>query len=724
MANEKTVRVTIEVVNKAKGALAELSSETKKTTESLNKMSSDGKKTAQSVDSLGSSLKKLAIGYLSVKTLQMGFQELQESLKSQSIQQSFIMMADAADISSNKLVESLRNASMGTIATTDVMLSANRAMALGVGKNVEDMTKLMEIARLKGQAMGLDTTQAFDNIVTGIGRASPLILDNLGITIKQNEAQQLYAQKLGKSAEQLTDSEKKQALYNAVMEEGTRQLDQFGKVAVTPAERMQQMNALFADAKDSLFRGLIPAFESLSGGITDTAEDTEKYNKLMKDAAHAGFILGGTIEAIASALGIVGSGLSGFAKSVEGGIQEATSGFLKLATYVPGVSEDIDDLAEGFRLLGEESLNEAIDKGGDAADSFSNMGEAILEAATGFEEYYAEVEAAAQETDNLKKQTEEASQAQVDAEKVNESYKSSVSSLQSIYQSVGKELDTLNKQMDDLKKGYEEFIESTTEDTSKSLAQTVLDAEKAIPELKKQLKDIDTGDKDGRDKAKQLREEIKQNQEILKQAQSEEIASFEGFAEELAFLKEQDQRNELEQTLALFNRKMEIRKTEFEAEKKEIEDKILIKQDELNQFKLIQEQTSIVLEESVSARLVQVNKELLANEQLKSSISQLITYYTKLASVKSTGGSISGSGLSGARADGGPVGSGQSYLVGEKGPEIFTPNSNGVIIPNKGGATINIHIGSVRGQEDIDAIARAVEQASSRREELTSFGAR
>lgn len=39
-------------------------------------------------------------------------------------------------------------------------------------------------------------------------------------------------------------------------------------------------------------------------------------------------------------------------------------------------------------------------------------------------------------------------------------------------------------------------------------------------------------------------------------------------------------------------------------------------------------------------------------------------------------------GVSGARAAGGPVNSGLSYLVGEKGPEIFTPSGSGSITPN------------------------------------------
>ena len=38
-------------------------------------------------------------------------------------------------------------------------------------------------------------------------------------------------------------------------------------------------------------------------------------------------------------------------------------------------------------------------------------------------------------------------------------------------------------------------------------------------------------------------------------------------------------------------------------------------------------------------------------------------------------------GLDGARAEGGPVAKGGSFLVGEEGPEIFTPPSSGNIVP-------------------------------------------
>jgi hypothetical protein len=60
-----------------------------------------------------------------------------------------------------------------------------------------------------------------------------------------------------------------------------------------------------------------------------------------------------------------------------------------------------------------------------------------------------------------------------------------------------------------------------------------------------------------------------------------------------------------------------------------------------------------------------------------------------------------------ARAAGGPVAMGKKYLVGEKGPELFVPNSNGSIVPNNrmGGTTVNIN---VTGAVDPIGVARQI----------------
>ena len=72
-------------------------------------------------------------------------------------------------------------------------------------------------------------------------------------------------------------------------------------------------------------------------------------------------------------------------------------------------------------------------------------------------------------------------------------------------------------------------------------------------------------------------------------------------------------------------------------------------------------------------------------------------------------GSLIGA-FGGGKAVGGPVTGGTSYLVGERGPELFTPNSSGMITPNNrlggaGGNTINI---TVNGAIDSEGTARSI----------------
>jgi len=64
-------------------------------------------------------------------------------------------------------------------------------------------------------------------------------------------------------------------------------------------------------------------------------------------------------------------------------------------------------------------------------------------------------------------------------------------------------------------------------------------------------------------------------------------------------------------------------------------------------------------------------------------------------------------GISGARANGGPVMSGGTYLVGERGPELFTPGSSGSITPNgaMGGNTITVNVNG----GDPNSIVRALQ---------------
>jgi phage-related protein len=192
---------------------------------------------------------------------------VKEGLESAQISESFERMTKSMGYSGDELLRKLSEVSAGTVDMTSLMLTSNRAMSLGVGRDIDTMATLMEIARVKGRALGLDTTQAFNDIVTGIGRGSPLILDNLGIVVKLGEAQEQYAEYLGKTAAELTEAEKKEALLNAVLVSGREELEAMGDVALTASERMAQVKAQFSNIQSTLGEALLPALEAVIDAI-------------------------------------------------------------------------------------------------------------------------------------------------------------------------------------------------------------------------------------------------------------------------------------------------------------------------------------------------------------------------------------------------------------------------------------------------------------------------
>lgn len=86
------------------------------------------------------------------------------------------------------------------------------------------------------------------------------------------------------------------------------------------------------------------------------------------------------------------------------------------------------------------------------------------------------------------------------------------------------------------------------------------------------------------------------------------------------------------------------------------------------------------------------------------------------------GGEAAPAGVDGARAKGGPISAGRSYLVGEEGPEVVTPNKSGYVHPNGaapagGGTEVNFapvfHFNGMTAA-DAAAIKREVIQALDR----------
>ena len=86
-------------------------------------------------------------------------------------------------IADDKILDGLKNAVKGTVSELELMKRAVSASNLGIP--VENLAKLFEFATKRAQDTGESVDYLVNSIVTGIGRKSPLILDNLGISAVQ-----------------------------------------------------------------------------------------------------------------------------------------------------------------------------------------------------------------------------------------------------------------------------------------------------------------------------------------------------------------------------------------------------------------------------------------------------------------------------------------------------------------------------------------------------------
>ena len=141
----------------------------------------------------------------------------------------------------------LQKATNNTMSQIDLLKQANNAMVLGVSKSSEEMAEMFDIAQRLGRALGQDTAMSVESLITGIGRQSRLMLDNIGIIVKAEEAYEAHAEALGVNTDELTDAQKKQAFFNATMESARAKVALLGKETLTSEDSIQEFASAMKD---------------------------------------------------------------------------------------------------------------------------------------------------------------------------------------------------------------------------------------------------------------------------------------------------------------------------------------------------------------------------------------------------------------------------------------------------------------------------------------------
>lgn len=171
------------------------------------------------------------------------------------------------------LLPKLRTASRGTVDDLKLMSSTTALVSGTSGKLAKSLMgatpQLLEMAKAASKlnpTLG-DTTYMYESLALGIKRGSPMILDNLGITVSIEQANRAYAASIGIAVEQLTKEQQQQALLNAVLDKGRILIEQAGGSTESAADAFARMDANIKNLTDSMKARLAPSLANAATAL-------------------------------------------------------------------------------------------------------------------------------------------------------------------------------------------------------------------------------------------------------------------------------------------------------------------------------------------------------------------------------------------------------------------------------------------------------------------------
>ena len=238
----------------------------------------------------------------------------------------------------------LRRATNGTMDDFNLFQQANNAMILGVTKNSSEMAEMFDVAQRLGRALGKDTAHSVESLITGIGRQSRLMLDNIGIIVKADEAYEEYAKKLNTTADKLTDAQKKQAFFEATMESARQKVSSLGVETLSSVDSFDRFITASKNTAVALGDVLLPAVTDVLDGIVDLSDELRGVFRLARDGRKDFNLFNTEIETFSAGI----DGLS---------VEELEKQLKDFQSQLKGLPESTKEAVKGVTEVGDLDLS-------------------------------------------------------------------------------------------------------------------------------------------------------------------------------------------------------------------------------------------------------------------------------------------------------------------------------------------------------------------------------
>lgn len=203
---------------------------------------------------------------------------------------SFASMTESVG-SNARLLDTLREASHGTVSDLELMQAAQTAL-IGLGPKVgasfaEALPHILEIARaanIANPALG-DTAFLFESLTIGLKRLSSRLIDNTGLQLKLGAAQEKYAATIGTTVEKLSAEDKQMALLIATLDAGDRLIKQIGGDTESATDPFARFTATLKNLRNEIAEQVSPILSEMFSHLTDTIGNVEAMVDKNKDLA-------------------------------------------------------------------------------------------------------------------------------------------------------------------------------------------------------------------------------------------------------------------------------------------------------------------------------------------------------------------------------------------------------------------------------------------------------
>ena len=292
------------------------------------------------------------------------FMSLAQGVKSLVMEAAAVPQIAASFQNLGGSIEAMRAASAGLTTDTELMKSYNQAAQL-VSKTFaqqlpEAMGYLQKVAASTGQDMGY----MLDSLVRGVGRLSPMILDNLAIQVDLTAAYDEYAASLGKSASELSKNEQQTAVMAQVMDKLRENTASMPEVAGTAAATFAGLGTKMANLRSEIGEALLPSATQLVGKLSELASEygpkvvsaIQSIISYVENLSPAAKTAATTILGVATAVGVVGTAFTTFSALMATnplglaiiGITAAAVGLVALADAIQKAAVKAEEAQKGY----------------------------------------------------------------------------------------------------------------------------------------------------------------------------------------------------------------------------------------------------------------------------------------------------------------------------------------------------------------------------------------